>query len=376
MRAGALTRSTTGHDEREPLFVEEGSFQTDSQAESQRKGLASRPCSVSQALQCQLVVAAVQVSFVIGSVYLKASFKRVQGLHFHPTIFAFTREAIAGPILCTIAYACTRELPKRQDMTGMFGLGVCLFLNQLFYILGIDMAGVMIATCIQPSIPVITVCLSVILGLEAGSAAKILGIITAVTGSMCMVVGGVLKGHSNPTAIGSNIMLGNMCLLANTVAMAMYYILAKQLVTKYSPVCVAAWAYIVAASLMGSTALLTVSRDEWLVPPAMYGALLYWIFVASVGGYAALTWACSRLPASQVAAFQCLQPFFGLVLASVFLNERPTVWDLGGFGILAGLFVVVSEASGQEAKSREKPSGKVGMQHSVIHRSSTKLDKL
>lgn len=62
-----------------------------------------------KALQCQLAVAAVQTSFVIGSVYLKSSFRLVQGLHFHPVIFAFAREAIAGPVLCCIAYATTGQ---------------------------------------------------------------------------------------------------------------------------------------------------------------------------------------------------------------------------------------------------------------------------
>lgn len=46
---------------------------------------------------------------------------------------------------------------------------------------------------------------------------------------------------------------------------------------QYNPVCVAAWAYIVAAVLMGATAVLTVKRAEWSVPPQMYGPLLYWV---------------------------------------------------------------------------------------------------
>ena len=58
---------------------------------------------------------------------------------------------------------------------------------QLFYILGIDMSGVMLATCMQPSIPVITALLGVLLGLEAGSLQKFCGILLAVMGSICMV---------------------------------------------------------------------------------------------------------------------------------------------------------------------------------------------
>lgn len=111
------------------------------------------------------------------------------------------------------------------------------------------------------------------------------------------------------------------------------------------------------------------------------------IFVCSVAGYYAVTWAMRHLPASQVgwlgvvllhvclqhnralmptcraatpatapalpvsppasappplsleqvAAFQCLQPFIGTLLAFLVLNESPTPWDLGAvsWGLLS-----------------------------------------
>ncbi len=90
------------------------------------------------------------------------------------------------------------------------------------------------------------------------------------------VLGGVLKSDAKSGGAGNNMLLGCLCLLANTVSMAAYYILAKHLVQKYNPVCIAAWAYIVAASMMGTTALLTVQRNEWTVPSAMFGPLIYW----------------------------------------------------------------------------------------------------
>ncbi len=40
-------------------------------------------------------------------------------------------------------------------------------------------------------------------------------------------------------------LLGDLCLLANTFAMGIYYILSKQMVARYPAICVAAWAYVV-----------------------------------------------------------------------------------------------------------------------------------
>ena len=111
----------------------------------------------------------------------------------------------------------------------------------------------------------------------------------------------------------------------------------------------------------------------------MIGPLIYWILVASVLGYYLLTAATQYLPASQVppalpthilridrcwhclycslmlvrvvllqvAAFQCLQPFMGTVLAFLILGEQPSVWDLGAVGVVAGLILIVREPKGE-----------------------------
>ena len=79
------------------------------------------------------------------------------------------------------------QLPRRGDLLAILGLGSCLFLNQLFYILGIDMSGVLVATCMQPTIPVFTAMIAVAMRLEPGSLQKFAGIVLAVGGSICMV---------------------------------------------------------------------------------------------------------------------------------------------------------------------------------------------
>ena len=72
-------------------------------------------------------------------------------------------------------------------MVRVMALGLCLYFNQLFYIVGIDMSGVVVATCMQPTIPVFTAMIAVLLNLEAGSLQKFIGIALAVSGSICMV---------------------------------------------------------------------------------------------------------------------------------------------------------------------------------------------
>lgn len=140
---------------------------------------------------CQLAVAFTQAAVVVGSVYLKGSLRHVDesiGEVFHPIVYAFAREACAAPILFAISVIMSGySVPVRMDAAKVFFLGFCMFLSQLMYIIGIEMSGVLIASCIQPTIPVFTVLLGIVLNMESAHPQKLIGILLAVLGAICMV---------------------------------------------------------------------------------------------------------------------------------------------------------------------------------------------
>ena len=60
----------------------------------------------------QLGLTATQVAFVVGSVYLKGRIQSVDteaGEEFHPIVYAFLREVVAGPLLMLVAWASVGE---------------------------------------------------------------------------------------------------------------------------------------------------------------------------------------------------------------------------------------------------------------------------
>ncbi|RMZ52575.1 hypothetical protein APUTEX25_003718, partial [Auxenochlorella protothecoides] len=309
----------------------------------------------------QAAIALAQSSFVVGSVYLKSVITDLEEVHggsshpgFNPVVFAFAREAAAAPILLGLARYKGTLVPARRDLPLVVLLGVCLFASQLLYMLGIDLSGVVVATCIQPAIPVFTALLGIALRQEAANPRKLAGIGLSVLGATAMVFGGMAgAGGVAPTspaglAAAHAMLVGNLCLVFNTAAMAVYYVYAKQLVGRYPAISVAAWAYTGAAALMGLAALVSTPAAGWSLPPALLGPLLYWVLVCSVAGYFVVAWAMQTLPASQVAAFQCLQPFLGALLAACVLGEALSAWDAGALGVVAGLFLVCSERGDAE----------------------------
>ena len=83
--------------------------------------------------QCQLALAVTQTAFCVGSVYLKSSLRQVDssdGHVFHPIIYAFLREATAGPIMCAMAWfssgahMCVR-LPLSTTLSTTSSLMLC-----------------------------------------------------------------------------------------------------------------------------------------------------------------------------------------------------------------------------------------------------------
>jgi hypothetical protein len=77
---------------------------------------------------CQVALALTQTAFCIGSVYLKSSLRKVDSANghvFHPIIYAFLREATAGPIMCALAWFSTGE-------GALFVLGMRIHAMQLY----------------------------------------------------------------------------------------------------------------------------------------------------------------------------------------------------------------------------------------------------
>lgn len=148
------------------------------------------------AFMCALTV--VQVANVGGSVYLKAAM--ANGHAPHSIVFALYRELLAGSMLLIAATVLHQTALRRADALAVAALGACLFGNQVAYILGLQLAGVTLAACMQPSIPVFTVVISMAVGQEASSLARLAGTPAAQTvhskNEICVRVARLSKGTS------------------------------------------------------------------------------------------------------------------------------------------------------------------------------------
>ena len=350
----------------------------------------------------------VQVLFGLGSVLGKLGVDA-----FNPVLFALVREASAGPLLMCLALfevrrrrrdyqekrkdlsqvtesliddddddsnrrglgtASRRFVPSKGDFPVFAICGFFIFINQLFFILGEKLANATIGSAWQPTQPIMTATVAVLLGWEKPTAFKVIGILVAGGGAAFMVF------YKSDSSVGSNPFVGNILFFFNCAGTAGYVIVSKYLMrTKgYVPIIVTAWSYICASVFMVVTGLAVNSStaavrfvcppDEgehdascgtWDVPNSAIGPLMYWIFVQSVLCYMLMTWANKYAKPSSVVAYTALQPMTSALL-SVLIVEisgeiggivMPGLNLLGGIGIVGGLFLVVYDTA-----KKEKPA--------------------
>jgi len=293
---------------------------------------------------CHAALAVAQAICALGIVYLKTA---MNSAVVDSVTFSFWRFVFATPLLLVAALRDgVPPLPSMRDTAWFAILGTLLVCNQLFANLGVQLAGALIATCMQPTSPVLSAALAVAMGQERLSLVAAGGILLAVSGAIVVAAG---RGHDDSEARGSTVIVGSACLLFNASSFAAYCVLMKQVVYKHTAAVVtgasqALGTAVMAAVVLARQALWADAPGLWL-PTAAYGALAYWVVAVSAFSYLLISWANRHLPASTVALYAAVQPAVGATLSVVVLGDWLRPSDLGAIAIVLGMWVVVSRSA-------------------------------
>lgn len=324
----------------------------------------------SQSLGVVAVLVAVQAIFGGYSIIVKLSMNdEVDAL-----VFSLYRD-IGASVVLVGGCILTRELRKVVSLADAITFTSCgvlgVTISQTALVIALQWVPPFNASLLQPSQPVITLLLALLLGMEtldlrsrSGTTVavlKVLGIGIGCAGATFTVLSaahsGGSPGHASvppspPPSSGSHahtggLLLGNAVLVGQCVGGATFQLLNKKLTTKYPSIMVAAVSYCAGTMLL---ALIVVplrysTPAAWVLPPSGCGALAYAIFLASAFNYFGYAWAARRSSASHVTAFFPLQVVFAAVFQVVALHEWPTTSQLWGAAmIVVGLLCVVASS--------------------------------
>eukprot|EP00483_Globobulimina_turgida_P001860 UN01862 len=242
----------------------------------------------------------------------------------NPVLFALIREGIASPMLCAIAYIKDKRLPLLSDWKLFIGPGICLFLNQFCFIVGLKIASGITASAWQPSQGILAVIYGFCFGIEREfDKFKVCGILIGTAGALFMILYGDNHDTSRNKGVWSTFG-GSIMFFLNCSATVMYLILGKPVFKKYGSSTITGYSYLVATLTMIVAAIVVALLDgvcpdcdgeAWNVPTVTIYALIYWILGESIASYLLMTWANKYADPSVNLAYTVLQPLTSMVAA-------------------------------------------------------------
>jgi drug/metabolite transporter (DMT)-like permease len=274
-------------------------------------------------LRVHLALLAVQLAF---------SGLQVVGKHalafLPPLAIACLRVLFATPVLFLLARrepAPARRLWPRLALLGLLGV----FANQVLFIVGLQHTSATNAAILMPSIPVFTVAVGALLGVERIGPRRVLGVVLASAGALVLL-------DPRRLTMGGDALLGNALILANCLSYASFMVLQRPLLERLSGRSLLAWSFLFGGAgvlLVGAPALAAVAPAT--VPVGVWWGLAFILLFPTLLGYTLNTWAIQRSSATLAAAYSTLQPPLTGALAFVTLGETWAWREVLGFLLIA-----------------------------------------
>jgi len=296
--------------------------------------------------------------------------------YMHPLVLPFIRAALTAPVLGIICYTQDRKfyVVNRGDLLrlALIGFMVCVCCQNLFNV-GLMLTTAADAGILQPAIPVFTACLAIMLKRERASIMKFVGILCAVIGTSCIVIGETYlipdddaaqqtdEDSSSPIVTGgdgsspmsnadenhgitpSRRLGGILLFVISCFIFALYLLIQKPMLDRVPPMTVTFYTFLLGIPGTCCVSAYFLTQMEWRnLPLEWYGAMAYTVMFASIGGFILFAHATKHLPASTSSMGVTLQPFFSSLLGATLLGEILTSMHIvGGLFLIAGLAIVI-----------------------------------
>lgn len=162
--------------------------------------------------------------------------KGVMPKYLTPNVFIMFRAVGATALFWLIKLIFVKEKVARKDLfllaaCGMFGVTV----NQLFFFNGLNLSSSINSGIIMTLNPIMVVILSYFLIRDPINVKRTIGVLLGATGAVLLTL--------SSGAASSESLLGDIYLLINAASYAVYLVIAKPLMAKYSPLTVITYVF-------------------------------------------------------------------------------------------------------------------------------------
>lgn len=217
-----------------------------------------------------------------------------------------------------------KDIP-RFSLCAVTGVAI----NQLLFIKGLTLTTPIHAALLILITPVFILLIAVLLQKENITLLKLFGLLLGIGGSCLLIL------SKETSAIGSNMLLGDVLVVINAVSYAFYYVLVKPLMQKYSALHVIRWVFTFGIIIISPFCWSQFITTDWSLFDAQHiMALLFIVLGATFFAYLFTVYGLQHLSPSAAGAYIYLQPVFSGIVSVLFFGEH-----LSFIKIIAGIFI-------------------------------------
>jgi len=279
-----------------------------------------------------LVLVLVQVLFATLGIAAKLALRELP-------VSALVLLRVFGASLALAILLTTSRLPAIRGAGDYMRLALYsllgVVLNQLLFVKGLSFTTAINANILITTVPVFTLGVAVLLGVERASFAGVIGLLLAIAGALTLV--DPAQFETSP-----RLAIGNAMIVLNALSYAVYLVISKDMLRRHPPLTVTTWVFVfgaVGVLPFGIPALADV--DPARVAASTWLLVLYIVVGPTVTVYWLSLWALARAESSLVAIYIYVQPLVTMLIAPAFLGERVEAEAIvGGAAIFAGIALV------------------------------------
>jgi drug/metabolite transporter (DMT)-like permease len=267
-------------------------------------------------------------------------------------VFGLAALRVAGAaatlaVICKLRGGIARISKKDWSLLVACALLGVVF-NQWLFATGLALTTVINTVLISTTIPVFTLLIGALIGVERASLRRFVGIMLAAVGVFFLI-----SPARADLANGSR--LGDLSIVASALMYGAYIAVSKRLVHSYGALSTMTWIFIVSiiptapigVAATRHTSFANLHFGFWL-------ALVYIVLVPTILAYYLNAWALTRVPPSTVAVYIYLQPLIAFALAPILLGESVGLRTvLSSLLIFAGVLIVTRRRAIRNANQIE-----------------------
>ncbi|MBM3414430.1 MAG: DMT family transporter [Bacteroidetes bacterium] len=223
----------------------------------------------------------------------------------------------------------------KKDIPRFVGCALTgVVINQMLFIKGLTLTSTIHAALLMLSTPMLITLFALLWLQESFTWFKGIGLTLGMAGAILLILSKDGSGISSIT--------GDVLILINAISYAVYFILAKPLMTRYPPLHVIRWVFTFGFILILPFCWSDVVRINW--EQALFSQLVslgVLIFFGTFLTYSFTTYGLKHLGASITGGYIYTQPVFAAIIATLFLPEQFSVEKaVAALLIFSGVYLV------------------------------------